>query len=284
MIRILKDERYTGKMISHKRETDGVNTGKMRALPPEEWIVVPNTHEAIISQELFDLAKASRTTRIKTVNKNTAGNRADNLFVCGYCGRKLQKSYGSLVHLFCLKAGVSSDSPCAGIHEPIERLQDSVLTIVNAMARVLVDRVVEVKADTDHERLVTQKRITEMQTKLKRLQAGKIELYEEYRHGKISREKFMAIQKKRQLECDNLNAALANLEEKLGMLEQKAQRMETLASDAKDARLLDNYQPDVIRRLIKRIRVYGECRIEIDLQANDEFIIEILEKVMPKAG
>lgn len=284
VIRILKDERYTGKMISHKREADGVNTGKMRALPPEEWIVVPNTHEAIISQELFDLAKESRTTRIKTVNKNTAGNRADNLFVCGYCGRKLQKSYGSLVHLFCLKAGVSSDSPCAGIHEPIERLQDSVLAIVNTMAKILVDRVVEVKADTDRERVVTQNRITEMQTQLKRLQAGKLELYEEYRHGKISREKFMSIQKKRQLESDNLNAALANLEEKLGMLEQKAQRMETLASDAKDARLLDNYQPDVIRRLIKRIRVYGECRIEIDLHANDEFIIEILEKVMPKAG
>ena len=152
------------------------------------------------------------------------------------------------------------------------------------MAKILVDRVVEVKADTDHERVVTQNRIIEMQTKLKRLQAGKLELYEEYRHGKISREKFMSIQKKRQLESDNLNAALANLEEKLGMLEQKAQRMETLASDATEARLLDNYQPDVIRRLIKQIRVYGEGRIEVDLHANDDFIIEILEKVMLKAG
>lgn len=284
VIRILKDERYTGKMISHRREADGVNTGKTRAIPPEEWIIVPNTHEAIISQETFDLAKAARTTRIKTVNKNTAGNRADNLFVCGYCGRKLQKSYGSLVHLFCLKAGVSTDSPCAGVHEPIEELQESVLTIVNMMARVLVDRVTEAKSDADCERIAIQKQIAEIQTQLKRLQAGKLELYEEYRHGKISREKFMTVQKKRQLESDNLNTTLVSLEKKVALLEQKSQRMESLASDAKEARLLANYQPDVIRRLIKQIRVYEARRIEIDLHANDDFIIEILETVMSKAG
>lgn len=284
VIRIVKDERYTGKMIAHKREADGIHTGKMRALPPEEWIVVPNTHEAIISQETFDLAKASRTGRIKTVNMNTAGNRADNLFVCGYCGRKLQKSYGSLVHLFCLKAGVSTDSPCAGVHEPIERLQDSVLEIVNTMARILVDRVEEVKMDADQESVAMQKKITEMRTQLKRLQAGKLELYEEYCCGKISREKFMSIQKERQQESDNLNAALANLEKKLALLEQKAQKMEALASDAKEARLLETYQPDVIRRLVKQIRVFEGCRTEIDLQANDDFLMEILETVISQAS
>lgn len=284
VIRIIKDERYTGKMISHKREADGIHTGKMRALPPEEWIVVPDTHEAIISQETFDLAKASRTSRVKTINMNTAGNRADNLFVCGYCGRKLQKSYGSLVHLFCLKAGVSTDSPCAGVHEPIEKLQDSVLAIVNTMASVFVGRVVEAKMDTVQDRAVTQKRITEIQTQLKRLQSGKLELYEEYRSGKISREKFISVQRKRQQESDNLNAALTDLENKLALLEQKAKKMDSLASDAKEARLLENYQPDVIRRFIKQIRVFEGCRIEIDLHANDDFLIEILRTAMSKAS
>lgn len=284
VIRILKDERYTGKMVSHKRESDGLNTGKMRALPPEDWIVVPNTHEAIISQEIFDLSKASRSARIKTINKNTAGNRADNLFVCGYCGRKLQKSYGSAVHLFCLKAGVSTDSPCAGIHEPIEELQESVLKIVNVMARVLVDRLVEIKADVSHEISANQERIAETRTQIKRLQSGKLELYEEYRHGKISREKFMSVQKKRQLESDNLNAILANLEKMVGLLDQKFQRMECLSSDAHEAQLVTSYQPEAIRRLVKQVRVYGARRIEIDLHANDDFIIEILETVMSKAG
>ena len=284
VIRILKDERYTGKMISHKREADGINTGKMRALPAEEWIVVPDTHEAIISQIVFDKAKESRTSRIKTVNKNTAGNRADNLFVCGYCGRKLQKSYGTIVHLFCLKAGVSTDSLCAGVHEPIEKMQDAVLKILNMMGKVLVDRVKEVRIEVDSEIVTVEKKIAESQNILRRLQAGKIELYEEYRSGKISRDRFMAIQKKRQKEGDWQSSLVAQLENKLEMLKKKSTKMEDLAKDAADVKMLTQYQPEVVRRMVRYVRVYGGGRIELDLHANDSFITEILESVMQTAG
>lgn len=99
VLRILKDERYTGKMISNKRETVGVSTGKMRTLPKDQWIVVEGTHEPLVSQERFHLAATSLGARVKTVNKNTSGDRINNLFVCGYCGRKLQKSNGIVTHL-----------------------------------------------------------------------------------------------------------------------------------------------------------------------------------------
>lgn len=284
VIRILKDERYTGKMISHKRESAGVNTKKMRSLPPEEWIVVPCTHEAIISQEMFDEAKIAKTSRLKTVNKNTAGNRADNLFVCGHCGRKLQKSYGSLTHLFCLKAGVSSESPCAGVHEPIDNLQEYVLNVINIMARVLVDRIAEIKADIDQEAPAVERKIAEAHRHLRRLQAGKLDLYEDYRQGKITREKFITTQKRRQQEGDRLNASLVLLENELEMLKKKSERMGVLSADAKEVQMLPNYRPEVIRRLVKCVKVYGAGRIEIDLLANDDFITEILESVITIAG
>lgn len=284
IIRILKDERYTGKMISHKREAAGINTKKMRALPPEEWIIVPGTHEAIISQEMFDEAKAAKTSRIKTINKNTAGNRADNLFVCGHCGRKLQKSYGTLTHLFCLKAGVSTDSPCADVHEPIEALQRHVLKVINMMARVLVVRVAEIKADIDRETPGVERKIAEAHRLLRNLQVGKMDLYEDYRQGKITRDKFLATQKSRQQESDRLNASLVHLENELEMMKKKSERMEELSADAKEAELLPSYRPDVIRRLVKYVKVYGAGRIEIDLLANDDFITEILEAAISKAG
>lgn len=284
VIRILKDERYTGKMISHKRESAGVNTKKMQALPPEEWIVVPGTHEAIISQEMFDEAKLAKTSRIKTVNKNTAGNRANNLFVCGHCGRKLQKSYGTQTHLFCLKAGVSSKSPCASIHESIDELQEYVLKVVNMMARVLVDRIAEIKVNIDQEIPEVERKIAEAHRLLRKLQVGKLDLYEDYHQGKITRDKFITIQKRRQQESDQLNSSLALFENELEKLKKKSERMEVLSADAKEAELLPVYRPDVIRRLIKCVKVYGVGRIEIDLLANDDFITEILESVISMAG
>ena len=55
--KILTDERYTGKMITNIRETEEVGKPKMRSLPRDQWIIVPGTHEAIISEELFRAAQ-----------------------------------------------------------------------------------------------------------------------------------------------------------------------------------------------------------------------------------
>lgn len=49
-------------------------------------------------------------------------------------------------------------------------------------------------------------------------------------------------------------------------------------------RMLSEYRPEVIRRLVKKVRVYGGGRIEIDLLSNDDFILDILESVRQMAG
>ena len=284
VLRILKDERYTGKMVSNKRETVGVSTGKMRPLPREEWIIVDGTHEAIISQAKYDEASIARGGRVKTINKNTAGNRSDNLFVCGHCGRKLQKSYGIITHLFCMKAGVSSESLCALIHEPLDDLKAQVLLVVKTLARTLIEKSVQVKAATNQEIPRLEKKIAETKRSLQRLQNGKLDLYEEYRRGKISREKFVSTQEKRQKEMDSLNDDLIELEKHLEKLKTGTERINELASDAKDIWALSEYRPEVIRRLVEKVRVYENGRVEIDLLNNDDFIAEILESVVRMAG
>ena len=266
-------------MISHTRETDGITVGKMVPMPREAWIVVPDTHEAIVSQNIFDAAAATRSGRIKTVNANTSGYKPENLFVCGYCGRKLAKAYGTVTHFYCLKARVYSDSPCAVIHEPIEDLQNQVLKVVNMMSSVLAERVAEIKADNAQEIPSVEKKIAEAQTHLQRLQAGKLDLYEDYRQGRITRDKFISIQKSRQQEADQLHSSLALLEERLEMLRKKAERMDTLATDAKVIQMLPDYRPEVIRRLVQCVRVYGAGRIEVDLLENDDYLVEILDSV-----
>lgn len=284
VLRILKDERYTGKMVSNKRETIGVSTGKMRPLPKEEWIVVDGTHDAIILQAIFDEAAIARSGRVKTINKNTAGNRADNLFVCGHCGRKLQKSYGIVTHLFCMKAGVSSESLCASIHEPIEELKTQVLMVVKTLAKTLMEKSVQVKATTNQEIPRLEKKIAETKRHLQRLQNGKLDLYEEYRRGKISREKFISTQEKRQKEMDSLNDDLIELEKHLEKLKTGKERVNELETDVKDIWALSEYRPEIIRRLVEKVRVYENGRIEIDLRNNDDFIAEILELVVKMAG
>lgn len=263
---ILMDERYTGKMISGKRETVGIGTGKMRPLPKSEWIVVPGTHEAIISDEVFQAAAAARASRIRTVNMNTSGFRAGNLFVCGYCGRKLQKSNGKVTHLYCMKSRNTPDAICGDIHEPMERLQNDALTVVRAFAKTLLDKSVQKQAEANVKVPALEKEIRRDNDAVLRIQNGKLDLYEQYRSEKITRDKFIALQKKNAEELERLQVSLEEKTQLLEQLKATTQTAEHEVDDAKEIWVLTEYRPEIISKLIERIRVFDGGRIELELK------------------
>ena len=138
--KILTDERYTGKMITNIRETEEVGKPKMRSLPRDQWIIVPGTHEAIISEELFRTAQNALQGRIRNVNKNTAGNRANNLFVCGCCGRKLRKNPAKEPHLVCPKNDSIKGAECAGLFVNQAQIEQAVLQMLREQSRIFLEQ------------------------------------------------------------------------------------------------------------------------------------------------
>ena len=54
---ILENQVYLGHMVSHKTQTKSFKNRKLVAVPKEDWIVVKNTHEAIIDEETFELVQ-----------------------------------------------------------------------------------------------------------------------------------------------------------------------------------------------------------------------------------
>lgn len=86
--KILKDETYTGTLITHKKEVKGIH-GKAKALPKEENYRFENHHEAIISKEQFDRVQKLLKERAETVSYYKRGK---NYYIfggfirCGECG------------------------------------------------------------------------------------------------------------------------------------------------------------------------------------------------------
>ena len=54
---ILENQVYLGHMVSHKTQTKSFKNKKPVAVPKEEWIIVRNTHEAIIDEECPDCGR-----------------------------------------------------------------------------------------------------------------------------------------------------------------------------------------------------------------------------------
>ena len=231
----------------------------------------PGTHEAIISEELFRAAQNALQGRIRNVNKNTAGNRANNLFVCGCCGRKLRKNPAKEPHLVCPKNDSIKGAECAGLFVNQAQIEQAVLQMLREQSRIFLEQHCLMQACID-------KKLSSIQTELdansnmtRRLQSRKAELYEQYRAGSISREKFADIQKK---DSEKLARLSSRAEEIKRLLVEHFESRGNLAAGKRTADqiiLLKDYDPEIIRNFVERVRVYPSGEIEIDMRTSSGF-------------
>lgn len=89
---ILRDRVYLGEMINHKCEVVNYKTKQRKSVPPEEQIVVKGTHEAIITQELYDKARESIQSH-NNPRHNTCENIFRGILKCRYCGYSMSLAH-----------------------------------------------------------------------------------------------------------------------------------------------------------------------------------------------
>ena len=277
VLNILNDERYTGKMISHKREILGVRGKTSRAVPRENWIIVEGTHEAIVSQEIFESAQRSRSKRLKGIYTNTAGYKSTNIFRCGYCGRKLTISHSRNSSYICLRAHYEENSPCASIHAPISDVKENTLTVLKALANtLLVNSGKELTRSQAHIKN-GESDLAAIDRQISQLKNGRIDLYESYKTGAITRQQFLDTQNSRQLALDRLAAQKEALENSLAQETMQQTEIKEATKQAREISMLSEYNPEIISHFVKSIKVYKNDQIELELLINDQFIQDCLQ-------
>ena len=92
--RLLTNTVYTGDMVQGKHTNVG---HKQAPTKPEDWIVVRNTHEPIISRELFERVQSIRRQTVENAKASDEKKNpyTENIFrgriFCGHCGRPLNR-------------------------------------------------------------------------------------------------------------------------------------------------------------------------------------------------
>ena len=126
---ILNDEVYLGKLIWNKTKKRVGSNNTSTYVPKDEWIVIENCHEPIITQKLFDTAHANSKKYIRPKR----GKRNYNPFYyCGVCGRALVPSKrvkGDI--LLCSSSRIEENSPCKSNRVEIAKVENTIMKIVN---------------------------------------------------------------------------------------------------------------------------------------------------------
>ena len=96
---ILTSEVYLGHMVQGRKKESLFHGQKQTALPKDQWIVVRNTHEPIIEQDLFDrvqrITEDAHSAYVKKLGVFEQAIETENilkgLIYCGECGKLLTR-------------------------------------------------------------------------------------------------------------------------------------------------------------------------------------------------
>ena len=244
--KVLRDERYIGKCVYGKRERDMVGNVHTIKKSKSDWIVVDETHEGIVSKELFQKA-ASRMKEYKEfIPSASERNPLRRKVICGTCGFDMSlsntiRTYAayavSLEHLLLLQK---------------ERIQAE-------------------KKQARRELAVLQSRKNQLEKSLQ-------DLYEKLIDGTIDKETYLSQKTTNQ-------AQMQELTEKMERLEKSSQTTTdqggAFIEKYKEYTELETLTTEIANNVVKRVTVYKDGGIAIELALRDELeaLLTCLETV-----
>ena len=283
--KILRDERYTGKLVALKTTLSELgNIHSAKAIEKDDWVIVPGAFEAIISQEIFDQVQAKLET-VRPTRK--LGPMKRRLFSrklrCGHCGAALiRHEIAQGVYYTCDGRAWNGTDDCKKIRLFETDLIQAVLASIRFQAQLA--KKTEKRLDRKEKQIQTaqnraQSAQQRIQKQIAQLETRKAEAYLSYDLGEVSQSDY----KNR---CKKIDAAIMEQKRQLDALEQDSGSilpdMDTVSCEQinslKPLSNLRTLNRDMIEVLIHSIQIYNGNRIEIAWNFNEDYMKLLAEE------
>lgn len=286
---ILKNQMYTGTMVQGKNTTVSYKIKQCRAIPREEWIIVENTHEAIIDKETFQKAQALFNRHIRATPEKQEVHLFAGLVRCSDCrrimGKKTNKhSYGTYRYFRCTTTRKMQKSACSNHSIRIDKMEQAVLVFLQTTINLAVEyneMLQRINASSNRKKESThlQRTLKLQQTEREKCMRAMVDLYPDWKSGVLSQEEYLIIKANLNEKVAALDAMIANLQKnadeyKAGVTEEN----EFIAHFIK-YRNIDGLTRPMLVELVKEILVYEGGRIEVTLKFQDAYqqVVDYIE-------
>ena len=284
---MLRQRVYTGCLVQGTKENiPGRKSGHYRQKPQDEWIIVENSHEAIISEELFNIAQeildnnkgkaefkiTRHDMKREPVNKYKGvifdGNT--NLLLIRNSVKSNKKNAKFYYYKFTNEEnnGVLLETPYISIMESdldnlvIKKLRNALS--IDAGGADCKDKIIDIckmKIEVvERNRMSASLKISKLNSDLKKI-------YEDYSLGKIEKEDYLEKRILNRKDLSIYEKNLSDLDLEILSIETQAAEEIGLFDDLffkKDIKLDEN----IVQKYIERINVYDNETIEISLKGS----------------
>ena len=265
--RILKNEMYIGNMIANRYERPAMH-GKARKAPEGSWIRVEQTHEPLISRELWDAVQAQVAKNSRVIDFEGNVSLFAGFLVCGDCGRAMCKTTsGSRVSYTCGSYHRYGASACSSHYIRQDTLEEIILDDLNRVIAAVTDlRMLarQNKAGSSAAKAQAREK-ARLTAALERVRRLKKSSYEDYRDGLLNRDEYMRYKDDYDRQGELLQAQLAQQESAAAqgiVSESWADKLVSLGR-------LTALDRATLAQTVERIRVLEDDRIEISYRFSD---------------
>lgn len=265
---ILDSVVYLGHNHAQKSTTISYKNKTKVDIPENEQIIVENTHEPLITQEIWDIVKDVRAHKRGPPKHMDEPNMFAGLIFCADCGKPMvlyrtESIKRSQFHLKCYTYGKKGKNYCTP-HQI--RAADLEQVILDDLRRVMhFARMKERQfaayinaknsAELKQEIKVLQKEVDAMQRRSDELSVLFKRLYEDNVLGRITNEQFRRLSADYNAEQKTLEDAIPAKLERLEKLKASAANVEVFIERAKRYTTIDELTPELLRLFIQRIEI-----------------------------
>lgn len=285
VIRILKNELYTGVMVQGKNQKINYKVKKSRAVSSEQWIRVQDTHEAIIPRTYFDRVQEIMRLDTRTAPSEKNVYPLSGLVRCGDCEQNMVRrstAKKNKVYYYLHCSSYRNGEGCTSHIISEEKLMCAVITFVKTQLALLLeaDKILQHITELPKEQygvkaLNTQ--IGELNREIKRYCDLKERLYQDMVAEVIDKEEYAEYNQRFSLKMEETKKAKTALEEKRERLLSTDIHLRPWMEEFKRISTLETLGRKEMVMLINRVLVFSKDRIEIHLNFEDE-IYEFIER------
>ena len=274
---ILKNRIYAGDMVQGRYRIKSYKIHVQETVPEEEWFIVENTHEPIISREDFTNVQAL----LKKDTRTAPGQKNLYLFSgflrCADCGKAMTRSkVGENVYYYCRTYKDQSKTACTKHMIRHSHLECGVLYAMKTMIFIAAgfpEIMARVNAAPSQKSQLTRlnERIAAKEKELSKIMRYKQSLYQDWKDGEISQKDYRHLQEDYERQREAIDGVIRNLYEEKPVFENGTDTENPFLTAFKTHKNIDRLTREVLIAFVEHIRVYENGSIDIRLKFANEY-------------
>lgn len=267
--KMVSDITYLGHSVHYKKRRVSYKNKKQVPRPKEQWMIVKNTHQPIITQEQFDRVQESIKTR-KRITKSGSIPLFSGVLRCSDCGGALAKytregKSSNRSYYVCIKHSTKDVYEKCSPHYTSERkLEEAVLSRIqdlfaevkidkHALAkRILNSRDVQAKRTGEDKR----KEAEDLRKRLRLLTKLISKLYEDWASEIISEENFKLLFRNYQEEQETCSNRVEEIERELKAINEEEGTVKQFVELVDHLSRPQHLNRELLRSLVDKIVVH----------------------------